>query len=247
MTRERQAVAAGGGTPKLVASAATGRPDRIGGDQATLSVCCLSGGHAAERLAATLALLRPLADQIIVAVESAQINAVGAACAGVADELVAFPRCDPADRAIPWLFSQCSSAWIFNIDDDELPSQRLLARLPSLLDDSRITHAWIARRWLYPVASQYLDQAPWRPDYQLRLLRADSRFLQFSDEFPRPVVPSGPAAFVDAPLWHLDCLVQSLERRRRKALAYERERPGMRVAGLAHNTAFYLPELQPLA
>jgi len=211
----------------------------------TLSVCCMTGGRAPDRLAAVLSLLRPLASEIIVAVESDHAEDVESECRGVADEVVSFPGSDPADRAIPWLFAQCSSAWIFNIDDDEVPSRELLARLPALLDGSRITHAWVGRRWLYPDAARYLDEAPWRPDYQLRLLQADPRFLQYSAAFHRPVVATGPAAFVDAPLWHLDCLVNSTAGRLQKALSYERARRGIRVAGVSHNTAFYVPELRP--
>ena len=74
---------------------------------------------------------------------------------------------------------------------------------------------------------------------------ADDRFLQFSDEFHRPVVCHGPSGYVEEPLWHLDTVLNPAARRRRKAAAYERERAGMRFAGRAHNLGLYVPELEP--
>lgn len=204
----------------------------------------MTGGESPERLAASLALLRPLADEIVVGVERHRCRDAARSLEALADRVISFPSCDPADRAIPWLFSQCDGEWILNLDDDEVPSRALLEHLPGLLVPG-VTHAWIARRWLYPTEARHLDEPPWRPDYQLRLVRRDDRFVQFSDEFHRPVVAIGPATFVDAPLWHLDCVVHPFEQRREKALAYERARGGMRVGGISHNAGFYLPELHP--
>ncbi|MDP9284938.1 MAG: hypothetical protein M3P41_08315, partial [Actinomycetota bacterium] len=138
----------------------------------------------------------------------------------------------------------CRGEWIFNIDDDEVPSRALLDELPSLFNRTEVTHCWIARRWLYPDSSSFLDEAPWNLEYQLRLVRSDPRFLQFSDEFHRPVVCDGPMRFVEAPLWHLDTAVNPRERRLAKAVAYEQARPGMRVGPFSHNTGFYVPELR---
>ncbi len=109
--------------------------------------------------------------------------------------------------------------------------------LPEMVARRDITHAWIARRWLYPTTDTYLAEPPWSTEFQLRLLLADERFLQFSDVFHRPVVAHGPGLFIDAPLWHLDTAVNPVERRRHKAIAYEFARPGMRISGRSHNQA----------
>jgi hypothetical protein len=190
-----------------------------------------------------LELLRPLALQIVVALDD-RAEADAPALAAVADEVILFPHRDPGDSLVPWLHAQCAGEWILNVDDDEAPSAELLARLPALLA-AEVTHWWLPRRWLVGDAETYLDQAPWIPDYQLRLYRNDPATLRFSDEFHRPVVVSGPAGFAREPLWHLDFLLNPFEHRSKKAAYYERQRRGMRVAGLAHNSAFYLPELTP--
>ena len=212
---------------------------------AELSVCCMSSGRSPERLASILALFGAVADEIVVAVEEPRAAAAHEAVATVANRVLAFPPTGPADRPIAWLFGACTGKWILNIDDDEVPSPALIERLPGLVARDDITHAWIARRWLFPTCSTYLDEAPWSTEFQLRLLLADDRFLQFSDVFHRPVIAHGPGVYVDAPLWHLDTAVNPAWRRRSKAEAYELERPGMKVGGRAHNHAFYLPELRP--
>jgi hypothetical protein len=209
-----------------------------------LSVCCMTSGREAARTAAVLRLYRPVADEIVVAVDDRAEHALPL-LASVADRLLTFPFAEPSDRPIAWLFASCRGPWILNVDDDEVPAQALLAALPSVLDDSGLTHAWIGRRWLYPDVATYLDEAPWAWEYQLRLLRGDSPLVQFSDEFHRPVVAHGPARFVDGPLWHLDTALTPFEHRRGKALAYERERRGMRIASFSHNSGLYLPELRP--
>jgi hypothetical protein len=208
----------------------------------SLSICAMTRGGSG-RLAAVLDLLRPLALEVVVALDDrAEHDAPG--LAAVADELFLFQHRDPGDSLQPWLHAQCTGRWILNLDDDEVPSTGLLARLPELLT-ADVTQWWLPRRWLVGDVETFLNQAPWIPDYQLRLYRNDPTTLRFSDEFHRPVIVSGAAGFASEPLWHLDCVLNSFEQRRKKAACYERERRGMRVAGLAHNSAFYLPELQP--
>jgi hypothetical protein len=76
------------------------------------------------------------------------------------------------------------------------------------------------------------------------LFRADDRSLAFTDRFHRPVACTGPARFVEAPVWHLDTVLASREERLRKALRYERARRGMRIGAFSHNTGLYVPELR---
>ena len=213
--------------------------------RATLSVCCMTSGRRPALLAAVLASLRAVADEIVVGVEAPHAEEVRAAVADTADVVLGFPRTAPADRPLAWLVAMCSGTWIFNIDDDEVPSPALLGALPDLARRRDITHAWIARRWLYPTPETYLANRPWGTEFQLRLFLGDERFLQFSDVFHRPVICHGPSAYVAHPVWHLDAVLNPAAKRRAKAAAYESERPGMRVEGLAHNAGFYLPELHP--
>jgi hypothetical protein len=209
-----------------------------------LSVCCMTGGREPVRTAAVLELLRPVADEVLVAVDDRAEDAL-TQLAAVADRLLTYPFAEPGDRPIGWLFRECRGPWILNLDDDEVASPALIAVLPGLLERGGFTHAWIARRWLYPDVDTFLAEPPWGGEYQLRVVRGDSPLIQFSDEFHRPVIAQGPARYVEEPLWHLDTAVNPVERRRAKALEYERARRGMRIASFSHNSGLYVPELRP--
>jgi hypothetical protein len=204
----------------------------------------MTGGREPARTAAALELLRPVADELVVALDERAEDAAPR-LAGVADRVLTYPFAEPGDRPIGWLFRECRGPWILNVDDDEIASPALVAALPPLLENGGFMHAWIARRWLFPDVETYLDEPPWGGEYQLRLVRADSPLVQFSDEFHRPVVAHGPARYVEQPLWHLDTAVNPFDRRRAKALGYERARRGMRIASFSHNSGLYLPELRP--
>ena len=71
----------------------------------------------------------------------------------------------------------CSGDWILNVDDDEVPSEELLAALPELIAAADVTHYWLLRRWLWPDAARMIAEHPWTTDYQLRLVQNDPRLL----------------------------------------------------------------------
>jgi hypothetical protein len=209
-----------------------------------VSVCLMTRGPGG-RVAAMLELLRPAADEIFVAVDERAEPVVAATLAAVADRLVFYPYAEPVDRPLPWLHEQCSQEWVLTVDDDEIPSAALVAALPTLVRATDVTHYWLPRRWLYPDFSRYLDEPPWRPDYLMRLVLNDRRLLRFPDETHRPIDSLGPGRFLEAPLYHADCLVNPVERRREKARRYEHLLAGKRVAGRPLNQAYYLPEERP--
>jgi hypothetical protein len=210
--------------------------------RAGLSVALATAGPGA-RVAAILAHVREVADEIVVALDDRAAPEVGRALAVVADRVISYPYADPVDRPVPWLVEECRHEWVLLLDDDQIPSAALVEVLPELVAASGPTHYWLAQRWLYPDASSYIDEAPWNTDYQLRLLHRDPRFVRFSDEFHRPVVAAGPGVYVPHPLWHADPLVLSQAERLAKARRYERARPGLRVAGRSMNFTFHVPEL----
>jgi hypothetical protein len=206
-----------------------------------LSVVCLTRGPG-PRVAALLEPLRRVADEIVVALDDRADDATRDQIARVADRILLYPYAEPVDRPLPRLFRECHGDWLLAIDDDELPSPSLVAALPALCAADDVTHYSIPRRWLYPDTTSFLDDAPWRPDYQLRLVRTDPRFIRFSEELHRPIVASGPGRFLEQPLWHLDPVLRSHDERLAKARRYEDLRPGMRVCAHALNVGFYVPE-----
>ena len=207
----------------------------------SISVNCMTRGPGAQ-VAAMLALLRPVVDEIVVAIDDRCSEDLDAALAPVADKLLRYPYADPVDRPLPWLHAQCSGAWVLTIDDDEVPSEGLLAALGDLARTRDCTHYLIPRRWLYPGDDRYLDGPPWRPDYQMRLVQNDRRLLDFPTTTHQPIAVLGPGRLLEHPIYHLDCIQSSRASRERKAAHYERQLTGCRVAGRSLNHAYYVPE-----
>ncbi len=208
-----------------------------------LSFCVMTNA-ASGRVAAIVELVRPVVDEVVIAVDDRTPEGEIGALQALADEVRLFPYREPADAAIPWLYSLCSGDWILNVDHDEIPSPALIEALPGLVQTDAVSHYWLLRRWLWPDAAHYLDEPPWAREPVPRLVRNDPQTLRFSDEFHRPFVLEGPSRFLEQELWHADFLLRDEGYRRQKALDYERRRRGMRIAGVAHNAGFYLPELR---
>jgi hypothetical protein len=199
-----------------------------------LSVCCLSG--VPRRLAAVLPLLRPVADEIVVAFDDRVDPAELGPVVELVDRAFTIPYAEPFERSLQWLHEQTTGDWVLRVDDDEVPSQALLDVLAAPPAD--VTHCFVPRRWLW--RDGWLDAFPWRPDWQLRLARREA--LQFPGIVHIPVRADGPARFLEAPLYHLDLLASERAAREAKVMRYEAMRPGLRVGGRPLNEAYYLPE-----
>jgi hypothetical protein len=210
----------------------------------TLSVCLITRGPG-PRVAALLALLRPHAGELVVALDDRADAETEAAVSGVADTVIRYPYREPVDRPLPWVFSLCQNDWILNLDDDEVPGAELLAALPALMRATDVTHYWLLRRWLLPDEASAIAEHPWTTDYQLRLMRNDPALLSFPSETHRPIEVLGPHRFLRLPLYHADLILNPLERREAKVRRYEAARPGKRVGGGPMNHVFHLYERRP--
>jgi hypothetical protein len=183
-----------------------------------------------EQVAAALTGLRGVADEIVVAADSRVGTAALRAYDDVADRVVRFEFRPPVDRPRAWLAAQCSGEWLLSIDGDEVPSRALVDALPGLVAATDVQQCWLPRRWLFPGAGSWLAEAPWWPDFQVRLLRNDAT-LAARAELHGGFVGVLPARHADAPLYHLDAVVNDEAARARKAARYEAEAPGRSAYG----------------
>src|SRR5262245_32227778 len=126
----------------------------------SLSVCCLTRGPTA-RVAAQLALLRPVADEVVVGLDPSGDAGLAPPLAEVADVLVHYPFEDPVDRPVGWIHSLCTRDWILWVDDDEIPSARLVASVRETIADRTVTHCFVPRRTLWQDAEHVLSGPPW--------------------------------------------------------------------------------------
>jgi hypothetical protein len=154
------------------------------------------------------------------------------------------PRCefDFLEAHTAWLHEQCSGDWILRLDGDEVPSATLIAALPALTAAQDARQYWLPRRWLDPTGEGWLDELPWSPDYQNRLVRNDEN-LAFSGDLHSGAQPAYPARYVREPFYHLHCALVRREQRVLHSLRYEISRPGaIAPGGGPFNATYYLPE-----
>ena len=210
----------------------------------TLSVCCLTRGPTA-RVAAQLALLRDVADEIVVGLDTSVAADLAHPLTEVADVLVHYPYLDPVDRPVGWVHALCTRDWILWVDDDEIPSAELVGSIRDVIADGSVTHCFVPRRTLWRDPASVLEGPPWVPDFQLRLVVNDARLVWFPGITHWPIQAIGPHRYLETPLYHTDLLLNPEERRRAKVHRYETAVPGRRVAGLPMNDAYFLPEDRP--
>jgi peptidoglycan/xylan/chitin deacetylase (PgdA/CDA1 family) len=207
----------------------------------TLSVCCLTSDPGA-RVAAIMRQLRPVAEEIVVAVDSRLDPHRLGRYAEVADRLLRYEFVDSAQQAIPWIATQCTGDWILLIDGDEVVSPTLVERLPELIGAREVFQYLLPCRWLFPDADHYLAQPPWHFSTP-RLVRNDPATLWHAGLSHGRFEPVFPSVHLSEGFYHLSLLVNDLAYRDAKVAHYlsidsDHSRRVLEV-DLA---AFYVPE-----
>lgn len=206
-----------------------------------LSVCCLTADEPAL-VAASLAVLRGVADEIVVAVDSRVDPRRLGPLLAVADTVVRFVYVDPPERSRPWLIDQCRHRTVLMVDGDEVAGTALVDALPGLVSDPDTEQFRIARRWCFPDERAWLAERPWWPDLQRRLV-VRGPDLDVDTAVHGGIRAAGPVRHVLDPLYHLACLLTPFADRRARARRYEAQRPGMvAVGGGPMNATLYGPE-----
>src|SRR5690242_20450211 len=100
----------------------------------TVSFAVTASGPAG-RVRALLERVRPHVDEIVLVVDRNGDTGALEACADLADRRLTFELRDSPARLIGWIQHQCACDWILRLDDDEVPSDSLLAALPALAAD----------------------------------------------------------------------------------------------------------------
>jgi hypothetical protein len=217
------------------------RAEPPGWSRPTLSFCITTRGPAA-RVQALVDLMRAHSDEVVLAVDRSGDLSVLDACADVADQRLTFDRPSTASALAPWLMYECRCDWILRLDDDEVPSGALLAELPALLRDRHPSAFDLRRRWLFPDRERYIAGWPWRGEFQRRLVRNIPGLWDFKGILHDGASGvRGESRLLDLPIYHCDLVLNDADVRRRKALAYEERRPGVRLTDVSVN-ALYVPE-----
>lgn len=194
-------------------------------------------------VAASLRQVRPIAHEIIVAVDDrVPVDELGPLQA-VADRLIRAEFVSPLEANLSWLHSLATGDWVLRLDGDDVVSDQLVRTLGAPGWDTGVTHAYLQYRWVWGDGSTMLDQPPWWPDPALRLIRNVAGIAEFPTGAHEPPKVAGDARFLDVALYHLDLVVQGEADRAAKATAYEHQSPGRRTdRGWSVSTTYYLPE-----
>jgi hypothetical protein len=207
----------------------------------TVSFAVTANGPA-PRIRALLERVRPHVDEIVLAVDRSGDTSALEACADLADRRLTFELRDSPARLIGWVQHQCTGDWILRVDDDEVPSDALLAALPALASDPYPLAFHLRRHWVYPAPDRYIASRPWSIDYQAgRLVRNLPGAWRFDGAVHTVGTVEGEQRFVDAPLYHYDLLATPTAARRSKRVQYESEWPGVALGGIGTND-MYVPE-----
>jgi hypothetical protein len=209
-----------------------------------LAIICVTRDDP-RQVAAALADVAALASEVLLAVDHrvdpATLGPYGAIC----DTVHVFDaRPHGVEVVRNWLFDRTDAEWALVLDGDEVVSAELLAVLPSMLAADVVQHA-LARRWCFPTIATWLGEAPWWPDFQVRLLRRTPWRARRFGVLPHDGAQVGapPLAYQLAPLYHLDTALTSHATRIRKARRYEAMFPGLvGPAGDPLNSTYYAPE-----
>jgi hypothetical protein len=208
----------------------------------SLSVCMMAH-KPAPQVRSLLELLRPLADELVLAVDARGDPEIADRCHDLTDQL---HRLEPApfNRWSGWLHNHCEGDWILRFDDDEVPSRSLLDGLRGLLERHDLSHVAFTRRWLHPDLGSYITSHPWLPDYQIRLVRNVPGLWRFPGVMHAPIEVLGEHRLEDMPIYHADLVLASLDERRRKRELYESRRAHVTSDGFPVNF-MYTPEDRP--
>jgi hypothetical protein len=184
----------------------------------TLSVCCLTRDPGA-RVAAIMHQLRPVCQEIVIAVDSRLDPHRLGRYAQAADRLLRYEFVDSAQQAIPWLTTQCSGEWLLLIDGDELLVPSLVQQLPRLTAARDVFQYWLPCRWLFPDARHYLAQPPWQFSAP-RLVRSDPATLWQPGLSHGRFEPVFPSVHLGEGFYHLSLLVNDVSFREAKVAHY---------------------------
>jgi glycosyltransferase involved in cell wall biosynthesis len=125
------------------------------------------------------------------------------------------------------VWKRCSGDWILRIDDDETLSPAWSReQLNRLMERREITHYYFPRRWLVVGGHVFLCNAPWYPDFQLRLMRNIPSIVDEPISLHRPGKIAGQMGFVTGlPIYHWNLLVYDRRQREQKVAESDRIDP----------------------
>jgi len=149
-----------------------------------------------------------------------------------------------AESLLLGILPALKAKWVMRLDDDELPSVKLLEYIRTVLPGLSASMVGMPRHWVMQAPEGWLrtraepGKGIFGADYQYRLFQP--RLVQPTHEVHSPgyTVENAVDGPIEAALYHFDWVVRSHAERQKKVNRYDAQQPGIG----AKCAPFYLPE-----
>jgi glycosyltransferase involved in cell wall biosynthesis len=203
--------------------------------------------NGAGRLPALLEKLRELADELVVLVDSTTSDSsaeVARQCGARVHPFVHEGQFVEMKRK---MLEHCTGDWILNLDDDDMINSRWTrASVELLMADRAATHYWFTARDLVPPGNQYIRNAPWYPDWIVRMFRNIPSIIVLPSLLHEGWRIAGePRYHADLHIYHWDYVWNDRAAREAKMAAYRAANPDNSGEKLTLYEDYYF-ELEPV-
>jgi Glycosyl transferase family 2 len=187
----------------------------------TLSVSIITR-NSGPRLANVITQARRFADEVVVGVDADSQDNTWEVATDLADTAYCFKHPNQLAPVHMLALQYCRGQWILRLDDDEHMEIGFEQIVSELLNTQLFTHYLLPRKWVVSLdPPQYMHASPWHPDYQLRLMRNDSKLVWKPPRYHSGLLVAGPGAR-DArfAILHYEPLMCTPENREQKLKTY---------------------------
>lgn len=198
-----------------------------------------------ERAARLVRLVAPHVDEVLVAADE-RVGPQDLAIVADAqpERILRMAAVRPPERGTPYLATQAPGDWTLRLDEDDVPTPRLLRALRGLTGTSDNVAYRLQRQWVWPDARHYLAQRPWWPDPQLRLTSTDPAAVGYAGSAPAVGRVLGPWHDVDLALLHLPLVTRDRATRETDLAGDEQAASLPAIEGLPFPQAYFVPEVR---
>jgi hypothetical protein len=167
------------------------------------------------------------ADEIVVCIDRETSDNTYEIARPLADQVHFLTSGGCLESALPQMVALCSGDFILRLDDDErLGGNWTRPEFESLVALNELSHLKVPRRWLADEGKNFIAEAPWFPDVQMRLFRNAPESIRWPQQIHEAMELAGNClALGDRWIEHDVLFTTSTEERQEKCRRYQELRP----------------------
>jgi len=181
--------------------------------------------NSADRLEHWLLRTLEFADEVVLLVDDSSTDGTLDVARRYADVVHLYEHPPYIERAMDWCLRQANGDWLLWLDDDELMHAGFRDAIEPVLDDTRLTHAYLQSRAVVRAPDGYgwLQRFPWYPDWRLRLVRNIGSIFRHRGLLHSPIEVHGDGVTLgsdETSIYHFDLVMRSRAEREAKVNRY---------------------------